>query len=142
MNQEPTLRAAETLARVMDRRYVDPLLGLLLPGAGDVIGAVLGLYPVALAWRRGAPGGLLARMILNLAVDLVGGSVPILGDIWDFFFRAHSRNLALLRARLVDGQVRGTAGDTLVVVVAMLAFVAALAAPIAVLWFAIAWLRR
>jgi hypothetical protein len=142
MKEEPALKAAETLARVMDRRYVDPLLGLFLPGAGDVISAVLGLYPVLLAWRRGAPRGLLARMILNLAVDMLGGAVPIVGDIWDFFFKAHSRNLALLRARLVEGEVRATAGDNLVVVAAVLVFVIALAAPIALLVWAVAALRR
>jgi hypothetical protein len=138
MKEEPALEAAEKLARVMDRGYVDPLLGLLLPGAGDVIGAVLGLYPVLLAWRRGAPRGLLARMILNLAVDMLGGAVPIIGDIWDFFFRAHTRNLALLRARLVEGEVRPSARDAFVVAGAILAFLIALAAPIALLWWAIA----
>ena len=39
----------------MDGWYVDPILGFVAPWAGDVISAGLGLYPVALAWRRGAP---------------------------------------------------------------------------------------
>src|SRR4030095_7158213 len=80
-------------------RFVDPLLGLLLPGIGDLLSAALGLYPVFLAWQRRAPKSLLARMILNLAADAAGGAIPVLGDIWDFLFRAHARNLALPRAR-------------------------------------------
>jgi hypothetical protein len=135
-DHDHALEAAETLARWMDQRFLDPLLGLLLPGVGDLIGSALGIYPVALAWRRGAPKALLARMLLNLAVDALGGSVPVLGDVWDFLFRAHSRNLALLRARSVGPQVHGRLADGLIVGVALgvalLAFVAALAVPVLV----------
>ena len=124
------LQVATTLARWMDGRFVDPLLGLLLPGVGDLLGSALGLYPVLLAWRRRAPRVLLARMILNLAIDTAGGSIPVLGDVWDFLFRAHARNLALLRARAEDGKVRQHWSDTAVVAGSIVAFVAALAAPI------------
>lgn len=142
MKSDPALEAAEKLARVMDRRYLDPLMGMLVPWAGDVFSAGLGLYPVVLAWRRGAPGGLLARMLLNLSVDLVGGAVPVVGDVWDFFFRAHSRNLALLRARSVGGQVTGSRRDGLVVLGAGLVFLAALALPVVLLILAISSLLR
>ena len=93
------LVAAETLAHWLDDRFLDPLLGLLLPGVGDLLGSALGLYPVLLAWQRRAPKALIARMLLNLAADAAGGSIPILGDIWDFVFKAHARNLTLLRSR-------------------------------------------
>jgi hypothetical protein len=129
------LAAAETLARWLDGRFVDPLLGLLLPGFGDLLGSALGLYPVLLAWQRRAPKALLARMLLNLAADAAGGAIPVLGDIWDFLFRAHARNLALLRARSGGGAVRAHWSDTLVVGGALLLFVAALAMPVlAVVW--------
>jgi hypothetical protein len=136
------LEAAETLARWMDRRYLDPIIGLLLPGAGDVLGAGLGLYPVLLAWRRGAPKALLARMLLNLSVDLLGGSVPVIGDIWDFFFKAHSRNLALLRARSTEGELVASPRDRLVIIGAVAVFLLALAVPIALVVLAVSALRR
>jgi hypothetical protein len=135
------IEVAATLARWLDGRFLDPLLGLLLPGIGDLLGSALGLYPVMLAWRRRAPKTLLARMILNLAADAAGGAIPIVGDIWDFFFRAHARNLALLRARAGGGEVRGRWTDTVVVGGALLVLLAALAAPIVVavwLWHAMA----
>src|SRR6187397_1008658 len=109
------LEAAETLARWLDRRFVDPVLGLLLPGVGDLLSSALGLYPVFLAWQRGAPKSLLARMLLNLAADAAGGAIPVLGDVWDFLFRAHARNLALLRARARAGEVRGHWSDVFVI---------------------------
>jgi len=127
------LAMANTLARWLDGRFVDPLLGLFLPGVGDLLGAALGLYPIALAWRRGAPKVLLARMLLNLAADAAGGAIPILGDVWDFLFRAHARNAELLRARAASGgEVRGHWSDTLIVVGALVVLLAALALPIVV----------
>jgi hypothetical protein len=136
-SSDPALAAAERIARVMDGWYVDPLLGLFLPWAGDVIGAGLGLYPVILAWRRGAPKGLLARMLLNLSVDLLGGAVPVVGDIWDFFFRANSRNLALLKSRMAGTAVANSPRDRWVVAGAALVFLAALALPVGLLVAAI-----
>ena len=86
-----------------------------------------------LAWQRRAPKSLLARMILNLAADAAGGAIPILGDIWDFLFRAHARNAELLRARAASGgEVRGHWTDTLIVVGALVVLLAALALPIVV----------
>ena len=136
--RDHALEAATTLAHWLDHRFVDPLLGLLLPGFGDLVGSALGLYPVMLAWQRGAPKSLLARMILNLAADAAGGAIPVLGDIWDFFFRAHARNLDLLRARAHEGAVRGHWTDVLVVGGALLVLMAALALPV----MAAVWLWR
>jgi hypothetical protein len=132
-DRDRALVAAERVARVMDGFHLDPLLGLFVPWAGDVIGAGLGLYPVWLAWKRGAPKVLVARMLLNLSVDLLAGAVPIIGDVWDFFFRAHRRNLTLLRARWQAGDVRSRPRDSLVVGAALALFVVALATPIALL---------
>jgi hypothetical protein len=132
------LAAAETLARWLDGRFVDPLLGLVLPGIGDLLGSALGLYPVLLAWQRRAPKALLARMLLNLAADAAGGAIPILGDVWDFLFRAHARNLSLLRARARAGAVRAHWSDSLVVAGALLLFLAALALPV----LTVVWLWR
>jgi hypothetical protein len=131
------LEVAAKIARWMDGRLLDPVLGFVLPGAGDMLSAGLGLYPVLLAWRRGAPKVLIARMVLNLAVDLLGGMVPVLGDIWDFFFKAHSRNLELLRDRRRDTVVRSRGRDWLVVIGAGLVFLAALAAPVVLIVLAV-----
>lgn len=134
--RDHALEAAGTLAHWLDHRFIDPLLGLLLPGVGDLLASALGLYPVVLAWQRGAPKSLLARMILNLAADAAGGAIPVLGDIWDFLFRAHARNLDLLRARADAGKVRAHWTDSLVIAGALLVLLAAMALPVmAALWF-------
>lgn len=139
---DPALAAAAKIARVMDGWHLDPLLGLFVPWAGDIVGAGLGAYPVLLAWRRGAPKTLLARMLLNLSVDLLAGAVPVLGDVWDFFFRAHRRNLGLLQSRMAGTAVVATRRDGLVVAGAVLVFLAALAVPVVLLIWGVTALLR
>jgi hypothetical protein len=130
VEEDRALAAAATLARWMDDRFLDPLLGLVLPGVGDLLGSLLGLYPVVLAWRRRAPKALLARMLLNLAADAAGGAIPIVGDIWDFMFKANARNLELLEARSTGRVVRGHWSDRVMIALAIVAFLAALALPV------------
>jgi hypothetical protein len=67
----------------------------VVPVCGDALGAVLSLYVVVEAWRIGAPVGLLARMALNVAVDFLGGLVPVLGDLSDAVWKANHRNVKL-----------------------------------------------
>jgi hypothetical protein len=116
------IERARTLARVLDHYLVDPLLGLILPGAGDLIGSLLGLYLVAIAVRRRMSPVIIARMLLNLALDAVFGAIPVIGDIADFAYKANERNLALLLDRRTTG--RATARDWLAAGGAVVAFVA------------------
>ncbi len=81
------------------RLGLDPILGLL-PGAGDFVGAALSVYIVIEAARFGLPRKTLVQMVSNLVLDSVGGSVPILGDVFDATWKANSRNLALLEAHV------------------------------------------
>ena len=91
---------ARAIARWMDTLELDPLLGLILPGLGDLAGAVIGLYVVRLAWRQRLPASVIARMIFNLALDAALGAIPLAGDLFDLAFRAHHRNAELLLERV------------------------------------------
>jgi hypothetical protein len=74
---------------------LDPVLGLI-PGLGDAAGAVLAAWVVLLATRLGAPTAVILRMLANVAIDAVVGSVPVLGDLFDVGWKANSRNVELL----------------------------------------------
>ena len=74
---------------------LDPLLGLI-PGVGDLAGAALSGYIVTIAARLGAPPSVLARMLGNVAVDMLIGAIPGVGDLFDFGWKANTRNLALI----------------------------------------------
>lgn len=99
----PDIAMAVRMADWLDDRYIDPVLGLVLPGAGDLLTTLAGLYPVAVALRRRMPAVIVARMLRNLAIDLFVGLVPVLGDAFDFFFKAHRKNADLLLERHVLG---------------------------------------
>ena len=74
---------------------VNSLFGLA-PVAGDVALGLVSLYLVWEARQLGAPNALVARMLGNVAIEVAGGSVPILGDLFDMAFKANLRNLDLL----------------------------------------------
>jgi hypothetical protein len=130
---ESDIRAAETLARWLDDRFLDPLLGFFVPGVGDVIGSALGLYVVVVAWRRKLPLVTVSRMLMNLGIDALVGAVPIAGDLFDVVWKANRRNVRLLRER--HEARRDTAGDWLRVAAALTLLLAALAAPVAAAWW-------
>ncbi len=97
------MRRARTIARVLDDAYVDPILGFLLPGVGDLVGSIIGLYIVSIAVRRRMPAIVIARMLLNLAIDSAVGILPVVGDAADVAFKANNRNAALLESRVAGG---------------------------------------
>src|SRR6188508_3672425 len=75
---------------------VDALIGLI-PGAGDLVSGGLGLLVVVRAAQRGLPTVVLARMLVNVALDFAVGAIPIIGDIFDMAFKSNARNVAIMR---------------------------------------------
>lgn len=108
-NREAALRRLERLAELLDHRFAIPGVGWrfgldgmlgLIPGIGDAAGGLISLYLVNEARRHGAPWPLLARMLGNVGLDLVLGAIPLIGDLFDFAFKANHRNVKLLRRHL------------------------------------------
>ncbi|HET7190257.1 MAG TPA: DUF4112 domain-containing protein [Gemmatimonadaceae bacterium] len=109
MPTDDPLARARTLTNLLDnavrvpgtsmRFGLDPVLGLI-PGLGDVAGAALGGYVVLLASQLGAPTTVIVRMLGNVVIDTVGGTVPVIGDLFDAGWKSNSRNLALLERHL------------------------------------------
>ena len=123
-NDDPEIARARTVARVLDGYFVDPVVGLIAPGLGDVLTSLLGLYIVGIAVRRRVSPLILARMLLNLGLDTAIGAVPLVGDLFDFAYRANHRNVELLSDRVATGG-RATARDWLAVAGAAAVLVAA-----------------
>jgi hypothetical protein len=74
---------------------LDGIVGLI-PGIGDVIGAMASWIIILAAWLRGVPRITLARMLANVAIETIVGTVPVLGDAFDIAWKANRRNFALL----------------------------------------------
>jgi hypothetical protein len=98
-------RLLDTAARVPGtsiRFGLDPVLGLV-PGLGDLAGAALSGYVVLLGARLGVSRVVILRMLGNVAVDTIGGTLPIIGDAFDVGWKSNTRNLALLERTLGGG---------------------------------------
>ena len=99
---ERVLESAILLPVIRRRIGLDAVLGLM-PGLGDAMAGAMGLYLVWEARNLGASRFTLARMVANVLVDTLLGSVPLAGDIFDIFFRSNTRNLKLIRP-LLEGR--------------------------------------
>jgi hypothetical protein len=130
---------AVKLANLLDGWYLDPIVGLALPGAGDLAMAAVGLYPIFVALRHRMPAIVVARMIRNLAVDLLIGAIPVLGDAFDFVWKANRKNADLLLERHVLGP--SPFRDWASVLLALLFLLIAVSAPFVLLAFLIAKLQ-
>ncbi|MEA2904936.1 MAG: hypothetical protein QOI12_2323 [Alphaproteobacteria bacterium] len=100
------LARLDALAALLDTAFIipgtnirfgfDALVGLV-PGIGDAVTTAISLYIVHEARQLGAPGHLIARMLGNVVVDGLVGSIPLLGDAFDVMWRSNVRNMRLLR---------------------------------------------
>jgi hypothetical protein len=104
---EADLAAARFVAQLMDSKFtiggvrfgMDALIGLV-PGVGDLVSLGVGMFPVYLARKHGLGKRVVGRMLANLALDFAGGAVPLAGDVFDVFFKANKKNLALFEKAL------------------------------------------
>ena len=102
---------------------LEPIIGLL-PGAGDLASGALGFYLVARALQFRLPWIVVARMIANTLLDLTIGSIPVLGDAFDFVYKSNTRNIRLFELYATDPG-RSTRGEWAFFLVLAGAFVAA-----------------
>lgn len=83
------------------RLGLDGIVGFI-PGVGDVIGGIASTIIIFAAWVRGVRGIIIARMVLNVAIETVVGSIPVLGNFFDIAWRANRRNYKLLEGSIAD----------------------------------------
>lgn len=103
------LERVRALTRVLDQAFqvpgtsfrvgLDSLIGLI-PGVGDAATAIVSGWIIREAKQAGAPRSVLLRMTANVAIDLVAGSIPLVGDAFDFYWKSNVRNLQLLEKHL------------------------------------------
>jgi hypothetical protein len=109
---------------------LDGILGLVLPGVGDAVGATANGYALFAGYRMGAPPLVLVRIALWAIADLLLGAVPLLGDLLDFFLKSNRRSVRLLEAWAAspDRVSRNSKGVLLAVVLVLLLVLAGVAA--------------
>lgn len=129
------LARARLLARALDSAFhlpgtglrfgLDPVLGIV-PGLGDLAGAALSGYIVITGVRLGASPSVTLRMLANVAIDTMIGTVPVVGDLFDAGWKSNARNVALIERHLArPGPTRASSRLMLAAAVVLLALLAA-----------------
>lgn len=144
---DPRLAGVRRLARLLDEAFeipgtrwrigLDPIIGLV-PGMGDVVGGVAGIYAIVVAWRLGAPPSVLVRMAANVGLDVLAGAVPLAGDLFDAAWKPNARNVRVMERWLAEpARVRRTSRLFLAGILALLT--AAAVGMFVVAWAVVKW---
>lgn len=102
---EQNKKTEHRLAELLDSQFkipntnirfgLDPIISLI-PGAGDVVAGVISLYFLIQGAIHGGRAAVLGRMFINILLDVLIGSIPILGDAFDVYWKANLRNARIL----------------------------------------------
>lgn len=133
----------ETLSRYLDGVFrvpgtgwkfgFDALIGLV-PNVGDMATSLLSFYILVAGVRYGVPKITLLRMAFNIGLDYVVGAIPLVGDAFDFVWKANQQNMDLIRER-GTGKGTGTTSDYLFVLAIILILIGILVGSILVSLF-------
>lgn len=142
--RSPRMRRLRTLSRWLDsaiplpggyRIGLDGLFGLI-PGVGDPLGGAVSAYIIVEAAQLGASTLTLLRMVFNVLLDAVIGVIPLVGDLFDFAWKANLRNVALLERQIEQTPARSSPERRLTGV-AIIMVVLLVAGVVAISWLAI-----
>ena len=116
---------------------LDAFVGLI-PGIGDMLTGTVAFVMVVAAWRRRLPRITLARMIANVLIDTTLGAVPLIGDLFDVYWKCNRKNFRLLmREKHCATWGTHTWRDWLFLLTLLGVAAAVISLPIALLWWVI-----
>lgn len=116
---------------------LDPLINLF-PFLGDIVGFIISFMLVIVMWRNGASRKVVIKMLLNVIVDTTIGAIPIIGNVFDFFFKANTKNIVLLREYYYQGKHQGSGSNILAFIFMILLLLTI--ALVYLLWKGFVWL--
>lgn len=134
-NEQETVRELRKISEFLDSKYQlpfgfrigwDGLLGLI-PGIGDLATNLASFYILYKAAILGCPVSVVLRMGLNVLVDNVIDTIPLIGNLFDFVWKANNKNLALLESYIQQPH-RTTRASQAVVAVTLILIALALIA--------------
>lgn len=117
IDTDDRLRWVESISRLMDSQFrvpgttwrfgLDPIMGLV-PIVGGIPSLAVSGVLILTMMRHGASGNVVVRMVLNVLLDTIIGAIPILGNIFDFAYKANDKNVRLLRRHYAEGRYQGS----------------------------------
>ncbi|WP_170827280.1 DUF4112 domain-containing protein [Arcticibacter eurypsychrophilus] len=120
---------AERVSKLLDDQFripgtqfrfgLDPIINLI-PFAGDISGYILSSILVLTMVKSGVSRKVIVLMILNISIDAIIGAIPFIGQIFDFYYKANSRNIKLLREHYQEGKHEGRGTEVIIGIVVFL----------------------
>ena len=117
------LRWVEKLSYLLDEQFrlpgtkfrfgLDPIMNLV-PFLGDLSGFFISAALVLTMAKNGASSRIVTLMALNIVLDATIGAIPVVGQIFDFFYKANTRNIRLLREHYQEGKHQGSGKGILI----------------------------
>jgi hypothetical protein len=107
MKRHIHLKTVEYIVDLLDNKFaigkfrfgLDPIIGLI-PGIGDFLPLIISGYIIFIAVQEKLSQKVITQMVIYTLLDFVLGSIPIIGDVADFFYKSHTKNLELLKREL------------------------------------------
>ena len=128
----PRIDWVEKLSYLLDEQFklpgtnfrfgLDPILNLI-PVAGSASGFLISTALLLSMARHGASKKVAIKMTVNVILDFIIGGIPVIGQIFDFFFKANKRNIRLLKEHYYEGKHQGSGkGIILTIGIILIAF--------------------
>ena len=125
------LKLVEQIASIMDDKFkvpgtnfrfgLDPILNLI-PFAGDLSGFIVSAALLYIMAKNGVSRKLLILMTINISIDTIVGAIPLVGQISDFYIKANTRNINLLKEHYQEGKHTGS-GNGIIAILLIVLFV-------------------
>lgn len=127
---DETLRVPGTNIKI----GLDPVIGFIVPGAGDAITGTGSIALLFLALKERVPTVAILRMLVNILIDTVLGVVPFVGDAFDLFFRSNRRNLEIVSKYKGDPDAKPSSLDYVLVGGGVILAIASVVIPIVIIY--------
>lgn len=142
---DPRLKSISKISKLMDSQFeiggfkfgLDPILNLI-PFAGDAATGVVSFALVYAMNKHGASPKIVVKMLWNVLIDLLIGAIPVLGWVFDFYFKANDRNIKLLNEHYLEGKHTGSAKGILSWI--LIGFVVFIILALWAIWAITSWL--
>lgn len=142
---DPRLKSVSKISKLMDSQFeikgfkfgLDPILNIV-PFAGDAVTGFISFALVYSMYKHGASSKIVVKMLLNVFLDILVGAIPVLGWVFDFYFKANNRNINLLNEHYLQGKHTGSAKGIFIWI--LIAFVVLIALAIWAIWLITSWL--
>lgn len=116
----------------------DPIIGLI-PGLGDIVTGLMSFLIIYGAWQRGLPKVTMTRMFVNIAIDTLGGTVPVIGDAFDVYWKSNRMNYNLLMRAKGGIRTSHTVRDWLFLISLALGMMALVVLPVVAFIWLVRW---